>query len=43
MNERGGFTDRHITQLARWSLASHAIYSAELAVRQRVAKATRPI
>ncbi len=38
MNERGGFTDRHITQLARWSLASHADYSAELAVRQRVAK-----
>jgi len=37
MNERGGFTDRHIPQLARWSLASHAEYQAELAVRRRVA------
>ncbi|MDD2926023.1 hypothetical protein [Rhodoferax sp.] len=38
MNERGGFTDRHIPQLARWSLASHEQYRAELAQRQRVAQ-----
>jgi hypothetical protein len=37
MNERGGFADRHIPQLARWSLAGYADYCAELAVRQRVA------
>jgi hypothetical protein len=35
MNERGGFTDRHIPQLARWSLASYAEYQAEYAARQR--------
>jgi len=38
MNERGGFTDRHIPQLARWSLASYADYRSELEVRQRVAR-----
>jgi hypothetical protein len=37
MNERGGFTDRHIPQLARWSLASYAEYHAEYAARQRSA------
>ena len=34
MNERGGFSDRHIPQLARWSLASYAEYQAEYAARQ---------
>ena len=38
MNEQGGFGDRHIAQLARWSLASHADYRAELDARQRVAQ-----
>ncbi len=38
MNERGGFSDRHIPQLARWSLASYAEYEAELTIRQRVAQ-----
>jgi hypothetical protein len=38
MNERGGFSDRHIPQLARWSLASYADYQAELASRQRAAQ-----
>lgn len=38
MNERGGFSDRHIPQLARWSLAPLAEVQAELAVRQRVAQ-----
>lgn len=37
MNERGGFTDRHIPQLARWSLASYAEYKAEFAARKRSA------
>jgi len=37
MNERGGFTDRHIGQLARWSLASFTEVQAELTARQRVA------
>jgi hypothetical protein len=37
MNERGGFTDRHIPQLARWSLASYAEYRAEFAARKRSA------
>ena len=37
MNERGGFTDRHIPQLAKWSLASFAEYQAEFALRSRVA------
>lgn len=34
MNERGGFSDRHLPQLARWSLASYADYQAEFAARQ---------
>jgi len=38
MNERGNFADRHITQLARWSLASYAEFKAERVVRQRVAQ-----
>lgn len=37
MNERGGFTDDHIPQLAKWSLCSLAEYQAELAKRQQVA------
>ncbi|APW45422.1 hypothetical protein [Rhodoferax antarcticus] len=38
MNERGGFSDRHIPQLARWSLASFAEVQVELAARLRVAR-----
>jgi len=38
MNERGGFSDRHIPQLARWSLASFAEVQTELMSRQRVAR-----
>ncbi len=38
MNERGGFADRHIAQLARWSLASYADYQLEFTTRQRVAQ-----
>ena len=38
MNERGGFTDDHIPQLAKWSLCSLADYQAELAKRQQVAR-----
>ena len=38
MNERNGFTDDHIPQLARWSLCSLADYQAELAKRQQVAQ-----
>jgi hypothetical protein len=38
MNERGGFSDRHIPQLARWSLAGFAEVQVELAARQRVAR-----
>ncbi|MEY4140563.1 MAG: hypothetical protein RLZZ371_2745 [Pseudomonadota bacterium] len=34
MNERGGFSDRHIPQLARWSLATYADYQAEFLARQ---------
>jgi hypothetical protein len=34
MNERGAFSDRHIPQLARWSLASFADYQAEFQARQ---------
>ena len=34
MNERGGFSDRHIPQLARWSLASFTDYQAEFLARQ---------
>ncbi len=37
MNECGGFTDRHISQLAKWSLMSFADYQAEYALRSRVA------
>jgi hypothetical protein len=37
MNERGGFSDRHIPQLARWSLASYAEYQAEFAARKHSA------
>lgn len=35
MNERGGFADRHIPQLARWSLAPYAEVRAELAAREK--------
>ena len=38
MNERGGFLESHIPQLARWSLCSLADYQAELAKRQQVAQ-----
>jgi hypothetical protein len=38
MNERGGFTDRHIAQLARWSLAGYSEIQVELVARQRVAQ-----
>jgi hypothetical protein len=38
MNERGGFTDDHVPQLAKWSLCSLADYQAELAKRQQVAQ-----
>ena len=38
MNERGGFTDDHIPQLAKWSLCSLADYQAELVKRQQVAQ-----
>ena len=41
MNERGGFTDRHIPQLARWSLASYADYQAEFAARQHAVQAVQ--
>ncbi|MBE0473121.1 hypothetical protein [Rhodoferax sp.] len=34
MNERGAFSDRHLPQLARWSLASYADYQAEFRGRQ---------
>lgn len=34
MNERGAFSDRHLPQLARWSLASYAEYQAEFLARQ---------
>ena len=37
MSERGGFTNDHIPQLAKWSLCSLADYQAELAKRQQVA------
>lgn len=38
MNERNGFTDDHIPQLAKWSLKSLADYQAELAKRSQVAE-----
>ncbi len=37
MNEYGGFGDKHIPQLAKWSLCSLGEYQAELAKRQQVA------
>ena len=37
MNERGAFADRHMPQLARWSLAPYAEVRAELSARQRAA------
>jgi hypothetical protein len=38
MNEQGGFSDKHIPQLAKWSLCNLADYQAELAKRQQVAQ-----
>jgi len=38
MNERGAFSDRHLPQLARWSLASYSEFQAELGARQRAAE-----
>ena len=38
MNERAGFTDDHIPQLAKWSLRSLADYQAELGKREQVAR-----
>ena len=38
MNERAGFTDHHIPQLAKWSLRSLADYQAEFAKREQVAR-----
>ena len=38
MNERGGFTDDHIPQLAKWSLRSLADYQGELAKRNQAGK-----
>jgi hypothetical protein len=37
MNEHGGFSDKHIPQLAKWSLCNLAEYQAELGKRQQVA------
>lgn len=39
MNVRGGFTDEHIPQLAKWSLRSLADYRAELAQRSHADQA----
>ncbi len=36
MSERGLFSDRHIPQLARWTLASFSEYQEEFTTRQRV-------
>ncbi len=41
MNERGAFSDRHIPQLARWSLASYADYQVEFAARQHAVQAVQ--
>lgn len=41
MNERGAFSDRHLPQLARWSLASFADVQAELAARQHAVQAVQ--
>jgi len=38
MNERGAFSDRHIPQLARWSLAPYLEVRAELSARQHAAQ-----
>ena len=38
MNERGGFTDDHIPQLAKWTLKSLSDYQAELAKRSQAAQ-----
>lgn len=38
MNDRGTFSDRHIPQLARWSLAPYEEIQAELAARQDAAQ-----
>ena len=38
MNERGGFNDKHLPQLAKWSLCNLGDYQAELAKRQQVAQ-----
>ncbi len=38
MNEHGGFSDKHIAQLAKWSLCSLGDYQTELAKRQQVAQ-----
>ena len=37
MNERSGFTDENVPQLAKWALCSLADYQAELAKREQVA------
>lgn len=37
MNEHGSFSDKHIPQLAKWSLCNLTDYQAELAKRQQVA------
>jgi hypothetical protein len=37
MNEHGGFSDKQIPQLAKWSMCNLAEYQAELAKRQQVA------
>ena len=36
MNEHGGFSEKHIPQLAKWSLSSLTAYQTELAKRQAV-------
>jgi hypothetical protein len=41
MNERGAFSDRHILQLARWSLASYADYQVEFSARQHAVQAVQ--
>ena len=38
MNEHGGFSEKHIPQLAKWSLSSLTAYRSELAKRQAVAQ-----
>ena len=38
MNEHGGFSEKHIPQLAKWSLSSLTEYQSELAKRQAVAQ-----